>query len=161
MFDGDMSRDVMEERREVHCLRAILSEQDFESVGGASGREGLRRTFPSSEKKPLPYKIGRSGDVIRSESAVEIEESGEDRVVDASSAVPSDAGDIAHGVESSWAAIVSSILASPPRGYLARTTLRAGGTERTGRFRTIHVEIYAVIQCKRVEMRPGSFIFTP
>jgi hypothetical protein len=90
----------MEERREVHCLRAILSEQDFERVGGASGREGLRRTFPSSEKKPLPCKIGKSGD-IRAESAVEIEESGEDRVLETSSAVPSDAGGIAHGVESS------------------------------------------------------------
>lgn len=91
----------MEERREVYCLRAILSEQDFERVGGASGREGLRRTFPSSEKKPLPCKIGKLGDVIRAESAVEIEESGEDRVVVTSSAVPSDAGGIAHGVESS------------------------------------------------------------
>ena len=41
---------MTEESREVHCLKAILSEHDFESVGGASGREGLRLTVPSSEK---------------------------------------------------------------------------------------------------------------
>ena len=47
---GEMRREVMEERREVLCLRESLSEQDFESVGGASGREGLRRTVPREEK---------------------------------------------------------------------------------------------------------------
>lgn len=45
-----MRREVREERREVHCFRASLSEQDFESVLGASGREGLRRTIPREEK---------------------------------------------------------------------------------------------------------------
>lgn len=45
-----MSRDRGEESREVACLRESLSEQDFESVGGASGREGLRRTEPRAEK---------------------------------------------------------------------------------------------------------------
>jgi hypothetical protein len=45
-----MRRDVIDERREVHCFRAILSEQDFERVGGASGRDGLRRTIPRAEK---------------------------------------------------------------------------------------------------------------
>lgn len=49
-----MRSEVTEDRRDVHCLRAILSEQDFESVGGASGREGLRRTMPSSEKYDRP-----------------------------------------------------------------------------------------------------------
>ena len=39
-----MSREVMDERREVDSLSAILSEQDFERVGGASGREGLPLT---------------------------------------------------------------------------------------------------------------------
>lgn len=38
------------ERREVHCLMASLSVHDFERVGGASGREGLRRTRPREEK---------------------------------------------------------------------------------------------------------------
>jgi hypothetical protein len=41
---------VREERREVDCFRESLSEQDLESVGGASGREGLRRTEPRAEK---------------------------------------------------------------------------------------------------------------
>ena len=45
-----MSREVMEERREVDCLSASLSEQDFERVGGASGREGLPLTCPRAEK---------------------------------------------------------------------------------------------------------------
>lgn len=38
----------------MHCLRASLSEQDFESVGGASVRDGLRRVIPSWEKYCLP-----------------------------------------------------------------------------------------------------------
>jgi len=46
-FSGEMSRDVRDERIEVHCLSAILSEQDFESVGGLSalavGNTGLAR----------------------------------------------------------------------------------------------------------------------
>jgi len=33
-----MRRDVSEERRDVHCLSASLSEQDFESVGELSAR---------------------------------------------------------------------------------------------------------------------------
>ena len=41
---------MREERREVDCFRESLSEQDFESVDGASGREGLRRTVPKEEK---------------------------------------------------------------------------------------------------------------
>ena len=41
---------MREERREVDCFRESLSEQDFESVCGASGREGLRRTMPKEEK---------------------------------------------------------------------------------------------------------------
>jgi len=37
-FSGDVTRDAREERRDVHWLRASLSEQDFESVGGLSAR---------------------------------------------------------------------------------------------------------------------------
>lgn len=59
-----MSIEVIEERREVHCLSASLSEHDFESVGGASGRDGFRLTVPSSEKKPLPCSVGVSGVVV-------------------------------------------------------------------------------------------------
>jgi hypothetical protein len=80
----------------VHCLRESLSEQDFESVGGASGREGLRRTTPSLEKWPRP----RSGVAEAGEG--EGEGSGEPR------------RGRAQGVGSSWAAMVSSMLASPP-----------------------------------------------
>lgn len=54
ILEGEISNDATVERMEVHCLRASLSEQDFESVGGASGREGFRLTVPNSEKKPLP-----------------------------------------------------------------------------------------------------------
>lgn len=50
MFAGDIKRKVGEESKEVDCLRASLSVQDFERVGGASGREGLRRTMPRAEK---------------------------------------------------------------------------------------------------------------
>jgi hypothetical protein len=49
-FSGEMRRETGAESREVTCLRDSLSEQDLESVGGASGREGLRRTRPSWEK---------------------------------------------------------------------------------------------------------------
>lgn len=50
MLDGWMRRDVREERRERAWWRDSLSEQDLERVGGASGREGLRRTMPRWEK---------------------------------------------------------------------------------------------------------------
>ena len=33
-----MRREVLDERREMHCFKASLSEQDFERVGVASGR---------------------------------------------------------------------------------------------------------------------------
>ena len=63
--------DMAELNREVHCLRASLSEHDLESVGGLSGRatimsifvrvhssvesiQGFLRTRPSSEKKARP-----------------------------------------------------------------------------------------------------------
>lgn len=45
-----MSKEVMDESRDVHCFKPSLSEQDFERVGGASGREGFRRTIPRAEK---------------------------------------------------------------------------------------------------------------
>ena len=37
-LDGEIRREVVDVRREVHCFNASLSEQDFERVGGASGR---------------------------------------------------------------------------------------------------------------------------
>lgn len=95
-FAGSMKRDVSDDRSEVHCLRAILSEQDLETVTGASGRPGFRRTMPSLEKCPRP----------KSEAL------GFDSGSDSGSGV-SDTG-ASHGESSSWRAIVSSILASPP-----------------------------------------------
>jgi hypothetical protein len=113
-----MSNEVVEERREVHCLSASLSEQDFERVGGASGLEGFRLTVPSSEKKPLPYNIGMSDTVpgIIGIVVLAIDVDGDEAVerLETSSLKPFRVEGIAHGVESSWAAIVSSILASPP-----------------------------------------------
>jgi hypothetical protein len=85
-----MSRDVREERREVPCLRDSLSEQDLDSVGGASPRAGLRRTIPNVEKCARP---GRPGGEERSREA---------------------GGGRSQGEGSAWAAIVSSMLASPP-----------------------------------------------
>jgi hypothetical protein len=49
-FWGEMKRDGREERRVRSWVEASLSLQDFERVGGASGREGLRRTMPREEK---------------------------------------------------------------------------------------------------------------
>ena len=37
-LSGETSKEVVDERREVHCFNASLSEQDFERVGGASAR---------------------------------------------------------------------------------------------------------------------------
>lgn len=74
---------------------ASLSEQDFESVGGASGREGLRRTRPNSWKFARPGSSIFVFDSLYSGSRVEM------------------AGESSHGVGSSCAAMVSSILASP------------------------------------------------
>lgn len=37
-FPGDMRSDVADESREVHCLRASLSEQDLDDVEGLSAR---------------------------------------------------------------------------------------------------------------------------
>lgn len=92
IFFGDIRRDVIEERREVDCLRANLSEQDLDRAGGASGRDGFPRIDPHLEKYERPWsKIGGN----RTSSFVK------------------DWGEISHGVESLWAAIVSSILASP------------------------------------------------
>ena len=67
----------------VHCFRANLSEQLFEKEAGASERAGLRRTMPSWSKYPRPSSPSGSG-----MSRVQ-------------------------GLSSSWAAMVSSMLASP------------------------------------------------
>lgn len=44
-----MRRETREERRDVQRCEEILSVQDLERVGGASGREGLRRVMPRAE----------------------------------------------------------------------------------------------------------------
>lgn len=74
-FVGDIRVDTRELRRDVHCFKASLSEQDLESVAGQSGRakinlarlvvresqkgfrksiQGFRRTIPSTEKWARP-----------------------------------------------------------------------------------------------------------
>lgn len=94
-----MRREEREERRLVACFRASLSVQDLESVGGASGREGLRRTVPREEKWPRPRRVGvdEEGEVERGGS-----------------------GGGSHGVASVWAAIMSSMLASPPGNLVSK-----------------------------------------
>ena len=37
-LSGETSKEVVDERRDVHCFNASLSEQDFERVGEASAR---------------------------------------------------------------------------------------------------------------------------
>lgn len=100
-----MSIAVIEERREVHCLSASLSEHDFESVGGASGLEGFRLMVPSSEKKPLPCK-GDISEVMTGLIDADVSKAGPERDeagkrAKASSEALVGAGGICHGVESS------------------------------------------------------------
>lgn len=85
-FPGWMSKLDREESIDVHSLIENLSLQDFDNVSGASAREGLRRTMPSSEKYPLPF---ITCDGSHSSEA------------------------IVHGVASSWELMTSSMLASP------------------------------------------------
>lgn len=96
-FLGDIRSDVTDERREVACFRVSLSVQDLLSVGGASGRDGLQRTAPRREKFERP----RSVPVPSSEIPDPIE------------VVEMVGGALVHGVASSWASMVSSMLASP------------------------------------------------
>lgn len=91
-FLGDTSKDVVDESSDVPCLRASLSVHDLESVGGASGREGLQRTAPSKSKFDRPRSAADVG-----------EEEGDDTV----------GGGEVQGVESSCRFMVSSMLASP------------------------------------------------
>lgn len=66
-----MRSDVTDDRSEVSCLAAILSEQDFDSVGGASGREGFRRTAPRFEKYPLPWRVVVSSSMFGGDGSVQ------------------------------------------------------------------------------------------
>ena len=90
---------MVEESNDVACLRAILSVQDLLSVGGASGREGLQRTAPRREKFERP----RRAATVEVETLDSYED--EDDVIVGG-------GDV-HGVASSCASIMSSMLASP------------------------------------------------
>ena len=87
---GSTKRDERDDSNEVHCFDASLSEQDFDNVGGASPRAGLRRTTPSCEKYARP---------------------GSSVWEDMESLA---AGGTSQGDESFWAAIIISMLASPP-----------------------------------------------
>ena len=96
-FRGDIRVDVTEESREVACFRVSLSVQDLLSVGGASGRDGLQRTAPRREKLDRPRSAPKP-------SAGGPEPVEPDVIV---------GGALIHGVASSWASMVSSMLASP------------------------------------------------
>jgi hypothetical protein len=74
--------------------------QDFERVGSASGREGLRRVRPSWEKKALPCSEAVSGWLVG-----EVELGGDNE----------GAGKSSHGTDDSGpsSAIKISMLASP------------------------------------------------
>lgn len=91
-FLGDMIVEAVKERRDVACFRVSLSVQDLLRVGGASGREGLQRTAPRREKLDRPR------------SAPTLSDPSSDEMV---------GGALVQGVASSWASMVSSMLASP------------------------------------------------
>ena len=57
----------------MHCESASLSVQDLESVGGASGREGFRRTAPRCEKCVRPLRA----DMVAERGVVEVSETEE------------------------------------------------------------------------------------
>jgi len=59
-FRGETRSDVVADKREKAWRRASLSVQDFERVGGASGREGLRRTVPRRSKFARPRSAAAS-----------------------------------------------------------------------------------------------------
>jgi hypothetical protein len=92
-----MSREDREESRDVAWWRESLSVQDLERVGEASGREGLRRTRPRCEKLERP----RRADGV---SMGEVVAAGMSDMV---------GGGLVHGVASSWASMINSMLASP------------------------------------------------
>lgn len=54
-FDGDIRVDAREARRDVHCFKASLSEQDLESVAGQSGRakNNLARLIAEESQKDV------------------------------------------------------------------------------------------------------------
>jgi hypothetical protein len=98
---GSTKSEVMDERSEVHCLSASLSEQDLDNVGGASPRAGFRRTIPVREKQARP-----SRDISSFGSGAMLMGVG-----------------LSHAEASFWAAIVSSMLASPPIFVRRRTVV--------------------------------------
>ena len=92
-----MSSETVDESSDVACLSASLSVQDLLSVGGASGLDGLQRTAPRREKLERPRRApGFSSVSPNCEEA--------DVMV---------GGALVHGVASSWASMISSMLASP------------------------------------------------
>jgi len=111
-FSGDIKRVVGDRRVDVTCRIESLSLQDFEKVGGESARPGFVRTTPSSEKYCRPWRRLVGGAEVSGKVA---EEGVSGRVV--------------QGVGSSWAAMISSMLASPPFILLA---VKAGKLKERG-----------------------------
>lgn len=106
-FLGDIRSEVVDESKDKACFRASLSVQDLERVGGASGREGLRRRCPRWEKLERPRRADGSGEMEdgpeeRGRLDVGVDE-GDDTV----------AGGEVQGVASTWEDMTSSMLASP------------------------------------------------
>lgn len=151
-FSGETKKEGREETREVHCFRAILSEHDLERVGGASPRAGLRRTMPRLEKKPLPRRViskavagvgTAAGTGVGVGSAEEVEERSE--IAGRGETIGGSGGGASQGEGSTWAVMVSSMLASPPWGgvlvslYYVKKE-EEGGWEHTRGFGAVHVE---------------------
>jgi hypothetical protein len=109
-YTGGRKTDVREERRDVHCLRASLSEQDLEREGGASPREGLRRTIPRWEKKARPGRVVVMGLLVVWGGGGE----GLVVLVSVGGGVGERDGGTSQGEASGWADMMSSMLASPP-----------------------------------------------
>lgn len=99
---GEIRSDVVDDSSETACLSASLSVQDLLRVGGASGRDGLQRTAPRRAKLERPRRaLGFCSSGLMERSLAEM--LGAETVGAA----------LVQDVASSWAAITSSMLASP------------------------------------------------
>jgi hypothetical protein len=110
-FIGEIRAEVTDERTDVPCFMASLSVQDLLSVGGASGREGLRRTEPRWEKLERPRRAEIEASRLASGRLDGHSELSIFTLLTKDAEIVG--GALVHGVASSCASMTSSMLASP------------------------------------------------